>query len=45
MTTQPIIEIKGLHKEFGSVKAVRGVDFTVNQGAGMADGRFARHVV
>lgn len=32
MTTQPIIEIKGLHKEFGSVKAVRGVDFTVNQG-------------
>ncbi|MBP7998784.1 MAG: amino acid ABC transporter ATP-binding protein [Chloroflexi bacterium] len=27
-----MIEIKGLHKEFGSVKAVRGVDFTVNQG-------------
>lgn len=30
--TQPLIEIKGLHKEFGSVKAVRGVDLTIAKG-------------
>ena len=30
--TQALIEIKDLHKEFGSVKAVRGVDLTISQG-------------
>ena len=30
--TQALIEIKNLHKEFGTVKAVRGVDLVINQG-------------
>ena len=30
--TQALIEIQGLHKEFGSVKAVRGVDLAIGQG-------------
>jgi ABC-2 type transport system ATP-binding protein len=30
--TEPVIEVKGLYKNYGAVEALRGVDFSVEQG-------------
>jgi len=32
MSTTPIIEVRGLKKNYGNVKAVKGIDFHVNEG-------------
>jgi len=32
MSNQPLVEIKDIHKSFGSLEVLKGVDFTVNEG-------------
>lgn len=34
--TQPILEVKGLHKHFGALHVLRGIDFTVEPGERVA---------
>ena len=32
MSNQPLVEIKDIHKKFGDLEVLKGVDFSVNEG-------------
>lgn len=32
MTTEPVVKVEGLHKRFGALEVLKGVDFEVNRG-------------